>query len=105
MLGGGFDGFDGGERGHHAALFFSGGVACGCEDGRRFVRACRVFRCGRAFCGAGFPAISRAKAIAPCEKIAFDQAIDDAELQRFFGFDGTAAGAHFDCFGDACETR
>ena len=33
LLGGGFYGFDGGLRGHHAALFFSGGVAGGGEDG------------------------------------------------------------------------
>ncbi len=100
---GGFDGVDGGDGREQAALFFGDGFARGGKD-RRVVGGVAEFFVALARFGSGLGGDFAGKGDRAGEKIAFDDAVDDAELQSVRGFDGIAGGAHFDGFGDACET-
>ena len=99
---GGFDGGDGGDGSEEAALFFGDGLARGGKYRRVVGCVAKLFVALASF-GCGLGGDFAGKGDCAGEKLAFDDAIDDAALQSFRGLYGIAGGAHFYGFRDARE--
>ena len=101
---GGFHGVNGGSRGEQTALFPSSRFARGGKD-QGVVHCISEFFIAFARPGSRFIRDLACKCNRSGEKITFDDAVDDAEFQRFFGFDRIAAHTHLNGFGDPREPR
>ncbi len=101
---GGFNGFDGSNRSKQTALLLGSRFTRGGKD-RRIVRRVSELFVALTRLGSGLAGDFACKLNRSGEEIAFDDAVDDAELQRFVRFHRIAAHAHFDGFCHASKPR
>ena len=104
QCGGGFDGGDGGDGREQAALLFGDSFARGGKNWS-VVGGSAEFFVALARFGSGLRGDFAGECDCAGQQIAFDDAINDAELQSFRGFYRISGSAHFDGFCDACQTR
>ena len=101
---GGFDGFDGSNRSEKTALLLGSRFTRGGKD-RRIVRCVSELFVALARFRGRFRGELAGKGNCSGEEIAFDDAVDDAEFQRFVSFDRIAGHAHFNGFRHAGKPR